>query len=161
MMLVPFRTSCVMRPLRGERTISVAKGRLEEVEGAERGFNPLYTAFQSMGRPAPPLPLVAKQWRLKPLFLVELTLASVLRESFEIITRLDLGVIFPQGLLLRKAAVSAIIILVSPIAFQQCSKLSLPQLLCMCFELRQKRGNVKMLSPQELKASLLASSAIH
>jgi hypothetical protein len=95
------------------------------------------------------------------LFLVDPTLASVLRESFEIITCLDLGVIFPQGLLLGKAAVSAIIILVSPIAFQQCSKLSLPQLLCMCFELRQKRGNVKMLSPQELKASLLASSAIH
>jgi hypothetical protein len=101
-----------------------------------------------------------EQWRLKPLFLFELTLASVLRESFEIITRLDLGVIFPQGLLFGKAAVSTIIIILSSIAFQR-SKLSLPQLLCMCFELRQKRGNVKMLSPQELKASLLASSAIH
>jgi hypothetical protein len=46
-----------MRPLRGERTISVAKRVQEEVEGAERGFNPLCTAFQ--GRSAcPPLPLI-------------------------------------------------------------------------------------------------------
>ncbi len=60
-----------------------------------------------------------KQWRLKPLFLVDPTLASVLRESFEIITRLDLGVIFPQGLLFGKAAVSAIVILLSAIAFQR------------------------------------------
>ena len=54
---VPYQL--VMRPLRGERTISVAKGRLEEVEGAERGFNPLYTAFQSRSA-CPPLPLSKK-----------------------------------------------------------------------------------------------------
>lgn len=41
-----------------------------------------------------PLSPGTKQWRLKPLFLVELTLASVLRESFEIITCLASGVIF-------------------------------------------------------------------
>jgi hypothetical protein len=47
----------VMRPLRGERTISVAKGRLEEVEGVERGFNPLCTTFQSRSA-CSPLPLI-------------------------------------------------------------------------------------------------------
>ena len=52
---VPYQP--VMRPLRGERTISVAKGRLEKVEGAERGFNPLYTAFQSRSA-CSPLPLI-------------------------------------------------------------------------------------------------------
>ena len=77
---VPYQL--VMRPLRSERTISVTKGRLEEVEGAERGFNPPYTAFQSRWA-CSPLPLGAllhraamcniaflKQWRLKPLFLL-------------------------------------------------------------------------------------------
>ena len=51
---VPYQR--VMRPLRGERTISVAKGRLEEVEGVERGFNPLCTTFQSR-LACSPLPL--------------------------------------------------------------------------------------------------------
>ena len=115
-----------MRPLRGERTISVAKCPKQDLNlrwsgfkppvssagllglmskrGVGRGFNPPYTAFQNgLARfPFSPEGPVAqgsdvqhrftKQWRLKPLFLVDPTLASVLRESFEIITRL--GVIF-------------------------------------------------------------------
>lgn len=55
---------------------------LMDKEGVERGFNPPCTTFQ--GRSAcSPLSPGTKQWRLKPLFLVELTLASVLRESFK------------------------------------------------------------------------------
>jgi hypothetical protein len=57
-------------------------------EGAERDFNPLCTAFQ--GRSAcSPLSPGTEQWRLKPLFLVELTLASVLRESSKSIARFE------------------------------------------------------------------------
>lgn len=74
---VPYQQ--VMRPLRGERTISVAKcpkqdlnlrwsgfkppassnwaTRADEVEGVERGFNPPCTTFQN-GLARSPLPLV-------------------------------------------------------------------------------------------------------
>ncbi len=51
-------------------------------EGVERGFNPPCTTFQN-GLARSPLSPGTEQWRLKPLFLVELTLASVLRESFK------------------------------------------------------------------------------
>ena len=53
---------------------------LMDKEGVERGFNPPCTTFQN-GLARSPLSPGTKQWRLKPLFLVELTLASVLRES--------------------------------------------------------------------------------
>lgn len=61
--------------------------RVSEVEGAERGFNPPCTTFQN-GLARFPLSPRRKQWLLKPLFLVELTLASVLRESSKSIARL-------------------------------------------------------------------------
>ena len=48
--------------------------------GVERGFNPPCTTFQN-GLARFPFSPGTEQWRLKPLFLVELTLASVLRES--------------------------------------------------------------------------------
>ena len=85
---VPYQQ--VMRPLRGERTISVAEW-FHEQKGRRAG---LQSALYDISKRVGPFPLFPwrKQWRLKPLFLVELTLASVLRESFEIITRL--GVIF-------------------------------------------------------------------
>jgi hypothetical protein len=61
--------------------------------GVGRGFNPPYTTFQN-GLARFPFSPDTEQWRLKPLFLVDPTLASVLRESLEIITCLGLGVIF-------------------------------------------------------------------
>jgi len=80
-------------------------------EGVERGFNPPCTTFQN-GLARSPLPLegpvaqgrdvqhrFSKQWRLKPLFLVELTLASVLRESFKSIAWL---LLVKRHILLRK-----------------------------------------------------------
>jgi hypothetical protein len=95
---VPYQL--VMRPLRGERTISVAKGRLEEVEGAERGFSPLlYDISEQVGLlPSSPGGTMAPE-TIVPF---ELTLASVLRESSKsiawfrgfkrhILYRIDLG----------------------------------------------------------------------
>ena len=109
-----------MRPLRGERTISVAKCPKQDLnlrwrtfkvrvssaglfglmdkEGVERGFNPPCTTFQN-GLARSPLSPGTKQWRLKPLFLVELTLASVLRESFKSIAWL---LLVKRHILLRK-----------------------------------------------------------
>lgn len=91
-----------MRPLRGERIFSLApcpkqdsnlrwrtfKVRVSSAglfglmskRGVGRGFNPPCTTFQN-GLARFPLSPGTEQWRLKPLFLVELTLASVLRES--------------------------------------------------------------------------------
>lgn len=57
--------------------------------GVERGFNPPCTTFQN-GLARFPLSPGTEQWRLKPLFLIELTLASVLRESFKSIAWLSL-----------------------------------------------------------------------
>lgn len=56
-------------------------------EGVGRGFNPPCTTFQN-GLARFPLSPDTEQWRLKPLLLVELTLASVLRESSKSIARL-------------------------------------------------------------------------
>lgn len=92
----------VMRPLRGERTNSVAKCPKQDLNLRWSDFKSLVSSaglfgrHEQRGRRAglqsalddiseqvglfPSFPW-RKQWRLKPLFLVELTLASVLRES--------------------------------------------------------------------------------
>ena len=66
--------------------------------GVGRGFNPPCTTFQN-GLARFPFSPDTKQWRLKPLFLVELTLASVLRESSKSIAWL---LMVKRHILLRK-----------------------------------------------------------
>ena len=115
---VPYQQ--VMRPLRGERIFSLAPcpkqdsnlrwrtfkvrvssaglfGRMSK-RGVGRGFNPPYTTFQN-GLARFPFSPGTKQWRLKPLSLVELTLASVLRESSKSIAWL---LMVKRHILLRK-----------------------------------------------------------
>ena len=78
------------------------RGRMSK-RGVGRGFNPPCTTFQNGLARFPFFP-DTEQWRLKPLFLVELTLASVLRESSEILASFQLNVIFSTGLIVGMGA---------------------------------------------------------